>query len=87
MKKSDILIALLAVGMCTACTHDGERIVNMGQEVVSPTNTNMPPELRLTYGAASTRAESIHHPLTSLPMVMGDYHEHQTTLDITGPDS
>ena len=58
MKKSDILIALLAVGMCTACTHDGERIVNMGQEVVSPTNTNMPPELRLTYGAASTRAES-----------------------------
>ena len=58
MKKSDILIALLAVGMCTACTHDGETIVNMGQEVVSPTNTNMPPELRLTYGAASTRAES-----------------------------
>ena len=58
MKKSDILIALLAVGMCTACTHDGERIVNMGQEVVSPTNINMPPELRLTYGAASTRAES-----------------------------
>ena len=44
--------------MCTACTHDGETIVNMGQEVVSPTNTNMPPELRLTYGAASTRAES-----------------------------
>ena len=58
MKKSDILIALLAVGMCTACTHDGETIVNMGQKVVSPTNTNMPPELRLTYGAASTRAES-----------------------------
>ncbi len=58
MKKSDILIALLAVGMCTACTHDGETIVNMGQEVVSPTNTNMPPELCLTYGAASTRAES-----------------------------
>ena len=58
MKKSDILLALLAVGMCAACTHDGERIVNMGQEVVSPTNTNMPPELRLTYGAASTRAES-----------------------------
>ena len=58
MKKSDILIALLAVGMCAACTHDGETIVNMGQEVVSPTNTNMPPELRLTYGAASTRAES-----------------------------
>ena len=58
MKKSDILIALLAVGMCAACSHDGERIVNMGQEVVSPTNTNMPPELRLTYGAASTRAES-----------------------------
>ena len=58
MKKSDILIALMAVGMCTACTHDGETIVNMGQEVVSPTNTNMPPELRLTYGAASTRAES-----------------------------
>ena len=58
MKKSDILLALLAVGMCTACTHDGETIVNMGQEVVSPTNTNMPPELRLTYGAASTRAES-----------------------------
>ena len=44
--------------MCAACTHDGETIVNMGQEVVSPTNTNMPPELRLTYGAASTRAES-----------------------------
>ena len=44
--------------MCAACSHDGERIVNMGQEVVSPTNTNMPPELRLTYGAASTRAES-----------------------------
>ena len=58
MNKSDILLALLAVGMCAACTHDGERIVNMGQEVVSPTNTNMPPELRLTYGAASTRAES-----------------------------
>ncbi len=58
MKKSDILIALLAVGMCAACTHDGETIVNMGQEVVSPTNTDMPPELRLTYGAASTRAES-----------------------------
>ena len=58
MKKSDILIALLAVGMCAACTHDDETIVNMGQEVVSPTNTNMPPELRLTYGAASTRAES-----------------------------
>ena len=58
MKKSDILIVLMAVGMCTACTHDGETIVNMGQEVVSPTNTNMPPELRLTYGAASTRAES-----------------------------
>lgn len=58
MKKSYILLALLAVGMCTACTHDGETIVNMGQEVVSPTNTNMPPELRLTYGAASTRAES-----------------------------
>lgn len=58
MKKSDILIALMAVGMCAACTHDGETIVNMGQEVVSPTNTNMPPELRLTYGAASTRAES-----------------------------
>ena len=44
--------------MCAACTHDGETIVNMGQEIVSPTNTNMPPELRLTYGAASTRAES-----------------------------
>ena len=44
--------------MCTACTHDGETIVNMGQEIVSPTSTNMPPELRLTYGAASTRAES-----------------------------
>ena len=44
--------------MCAACTHDGETIFNMGQEVVSPTNTNMPPELRLTYGAASTRAES-----------------------------
>ena len=44
--------------MCAACNHDGETIVNMGQEVVSPTNTNMPPELRLTYGAASTRAES-----------------------------
>ena len=58
MKKSDILIVLMAVGMCTACTHDGETIVNMGQEVVSPTNINMPPELRLTYGAASTRAES-----------------------------
>lgn len=58
MKKSDILIALMAVGMYTACTHDGETIVNMGQKVVSPTNTNMPPELRLTYGAASTRAES-----------------------------
>jgi len=58
MKKSDILIALMAVGMCAACTHDGETIFNMGQEVVSPTNTNMPPELRLTYGAASTRAES-----------------------------
>ena len=58
MKKSDILLALMAVGMCAACTHDGETIVNMGQEVVSPTNTNMPPELRLTYGAASTRAES-----------------------------
>lgn len=56
MKKSDILIALLAVGMCAACTHDGETIVNMGQEAVVP--TNMPPELRLTYGAASTRAES-----------------------------
>lgn len=58
MKKSDILIALMAVGMCAACSHDGETIVNMGQKVVSPTNTNMPPELRLTYGAASTRAES-----------------------------
>ena len=58
MKKSDILLALMAVGICAACTHDGETIVNMGQEVVSPTNTNMPPELRLTYGAASTRAES-----------------------------
>ena len=58
MKKSDILIALMAVGMCAACTHDGEAIVNMGQEVITPTNTNMPPELRLTYGAASTRAES-----------------------------
>lgn len=58
MKKSDILIALLAVGMCAACTHDGEAIVNMGQEVITPTNTNMPPELRLTYGAASTRAGS-----------------------------
>lgn len=58
MKKSDILLALMAVGMCAACSHDGETIVNMGQEVVSPTNTNMPPELRLTYGAASTRAES-----------------------------
>lgn len=58
MKKSDILIALMAVGMCAACSHDDETIVNMGQEVVSPTNTNMPPELRLTYGAASTRAES-----------------------------
>lgn len=58
MKKSDILIALMAVGMCAACSHDGETIVNMGQEVVSPTSTNMPPELRLTYGAASTRAES-----------------------------
>ena len=58
MNKSDILLALLAVGMCAACNHDGETIVNMGQEVVSPTNTNMPPELRLTYGAASTRAES-----------------------------
>ena len=44
--------------MCAACSHDGETIVNMGQKVVSPTNTNMPPELRLTYGAASTRAES-----------------------------
>ena len=44
--------------MCTACTHDGETIVNMGQEIVSPTSTNMPPELRLTYGASSTRAES-----------------------------
>ena len=75
MNKSDILLALLAVGMCAACNHDGETIVNMGQEVVSPTNTNMPPELRLTYGAASTRAER------------GDYHEHQTTPDITGPDS
>ena len=58
MKKSDILLALLAVGMCAACSHDDETIVNMGQEVVSPTNTDMPPELRLTYGAASTRAES-----------------------------
>lgn len=58
MKKSDILIALLAVGMCAACTHDGEAIVNMGQEVITPTNTNMPPELRLTYGAAGTRAGS-----------------------------
>lgn len=44
--------------MCAACSHDDETIVNMGQEVVSPTNTDMPPELRLTYGAASTRAES-----------------------------
>ena len=44
--------------MCAACNHDGETIVNMGKEVVSPTSTNMPPELRLTYGAASTRAES-----------------------------
>ena len=58
MKKSYILLALMAVGMCAACTHDGETIVNMGQEVVSPTNTNMPPELRLTYGAAGTRAGS-----------------------------
>ena len=56
MNKSDILLALLAVGMCAACTHDGETIVNMGQEVVSPTNTNMPPELRLTYGAARVYA-------------------------------
>ena len=58
MKKSDILLALLAVGICAACTHDGETIVNMGQEAVVP--TNMPPELRLTYGhgAAGTRAGS-----------------------------
>ena len=58
MKKSNILIALLAVGMCAACNHDGETIVNMGQEAVVP--TNMPPELRLTYGhdAAGTRAGS-----------------------------
>ena len=42
--------------MCAACSHDGETIVNMGQEAVVP--TNMPPELRLTYGAASTRAGS-----------------------------
>ena len=48
----------MAVGMCAACTHDGETIVNMGQEAVVP--TNMPPELRLTYGhdAAGTRAGS-----------------------------
>ena len=56
MKKSDILLALMAVGICAACTHDGETIVNMGQEVIVP--TNMPPELRLTYGAAGTRAGS-----------------------------
>ena len=58
MKKSDILLALMAVGICAACTHDGETIVNMGQEAVVP--TNMPPELRLTYGhgAAGTRAGS-----------------------------
>ena len=58
MKKSDILLALLAVGMCAACSHDDETIVNMGQEAVVP--TNMPPELRLTYGhdAAGTRAGS-----------------------------
>lgn len=58
MKKSDILIALMAVGICAACTHDGETNVNMGQEAVVP--TNMPPELRLTYGhgAAGTRAGS-----------------------------
>ena len=58
MKKSYILLALMAVGMCAACTHDGETIVNMGQEAVVP--TNMPPELRLTYGhdAAGTRAGS-----------------------------
>ena len=58
MKKSDILLALMAVGICAACTHDGETVVNMGQEVITPTNTNMPPELRLTYGAAGTRAGS-----------------------------
>ena len=48
----------MAVGICAACTHDGETIVNMGQEAVVP--TNMPPELRLTYGhdAAGTRAGS-----------------------------
>ena len=58
MKKSYILLALMAVGICAACTHDGETIVNMGQEAVVP--TNMPPELRLTYGydAAGTRAGS-----------------------------
>ena len=58
MKKSDILLALMAVGICAACTHDGETIVNMEQEAVVP--TNMPPELRLTYGhdAAGTRAGS-----------------------------
>ena len=58
MNKSDILLALLAVGICAACTHDGETIVNMGQEAVVP--TNMPPELSLTYGhdAAGTRAGS-----------------------------
>lgn len=50
----------MAVGICAACTHDGETVVNMGQEVITPTNTNMPPELRLTYGhgAAGTRAGS-----------------------------
>ena len=50
----------MAVGICAACTHDGETIVNIGQEVVPPTSTNMPPELRLTYGhdAAGTRAGS-----------------------------
>ena len=60
MKKTDILLALMAVGICAACTHDGETIVNMGQEVITPTNTNMPPELRLTYGhgTAGTRAGS-----------------------------
>lgn len=56
MKKSYILLALMAVGICAACTHDGETVVNMGQEVIVP--TNMPPELRLTYGAAGTRAGS-----------------------------
>ena len=58
MKKSNILLALMAVGICAACTHDGETIVNMGQEAV--VSTNMPPELRLTYGhdAAGTRAGS-----------------------------